>query len=78
MLSRELIQGKLADDTGLVPVLANCHVPDHQADDIRYWIAATNAPLVPLGDAIFCESSGMEVFSDALTGYIKSLSMIEN
>ena len=42
-------QSKLSNMTGLAPVLANCPTPDHQADDARYWIAATSSPLAGLG-----------------------------
>ena len=42
-------QTKLSQLTGLAPVLANCRTPDQQADDTRYWIAATNAPVAGLG-----------------------------
>lgn len=38
-------QTTLSQITGLAPVLANCHTPDQQADDARYWVAATNPPL---------------------------------
>lgn len=43
------IQEKLSQQTGLAPVLANCRTPDQQANDARFWIAATNAPLAGLG-----------------------------
>ena len=42
------IQSSLSQQTGLASVLANCNTPDQQADDARYWIAATNAPLAGL------------------------------
>ena len=41
-------QTTLSQITGLAPVLANCRTPDQQADDARYWVAATNAPLAGL------------------------------
>lgn len=41
-------QSTLSQITGLAPVLANCRTPDQQADDARYWVAATNAPLAGL------------------------------
>ncbi len=41
-------QTTLSQITGLAPVLANCHTPDQQADDARYWVAATNSPLAGL------------------------------
>ncbi|MBQ7159954.1 MAG: hypothetical protein IJS09_11120 [Treponema sp.] len=41
-------QETLSRTTGLAPVLARCRTPDKQADDARYWVAATNAPLPSL------------------------------
>lgn len=72
-LVEDKTQGILADDTGLAPVLANCHVPDHQADDVRYWIAATNEPLVPLGEEIFCEKVARDLLADVIISYIKDI-----
>ena len=52
-LVQELIsvadQTYLSQTTGLAPVLANCPTPDKQADDARFWIAATSTPLAGLG-----------------------------
>lgn len=42
-------QGKLSQMTGLAPVLANCSTADKQADDARFWIAATATPVAGLG-----------------------------
>ena len=66
-------QENLSRETGLAPVLANCYVPDHQADDVRYWIAATNAPSIPFGEAAFCEQASRDLFAESLIAYIKSL-----
>ncbi len=41
-------QEKLSRACGLAPVLSHCKTPDRQADDVRYWLAATNAPLAGL------------------------------
>ena len=38
-------QEKLCAQTGFAPVLAQCKTVDRQADDARYWVAATNPPL---------------------------------
>lgn len=49
-------QTSLSRATGLAPVLSNCPTPDKQADDARYWIAATSTPLAGLGhEAEFSE-----------------------
>lgn len=65
------VQESLSRGCGLAPVQANCHVADHQADDVRYWIAATNAPLAPLGQAAFTDRSTRDTFSKQLGAYIK-------
>lgn len=50
-------QENLSRATGLAPVLAHCRTPDKQADDVRYWIAATNTPNAGLGNEIFFTTS---------------------
>ena len=47
-LASEAGQEELSRATGLAPVFAQCRTPDRQADDVRYWIAATNTPLAGL------------------------------
>lgn len=64
-------QEQIGRSTGLAPVLANCRVADHQADDARYWIAATNAPIVPMGKAIFTDKKTADDFAKVLASYIK-------
>ena len=48
LVSKET-QEKLSQMTGLAPVLANCSTADKQADDARFWIAATATPVAGLG-----------------------------
>lgn len=69
ILSRES-QEILARRTGLAPFHANCPVSDMQSDDIRFWIAATSAPLVPLGNAAFDSDSRKKEFADAIRKWI--------
>lgn len=45
-------QGSLCTKAGLAPVQASCNVPDKQADDVRFWLAASNGPNMPLASAI--------------------------
>ncbi|MCR4953281.1 MAG: hypothetical protein K6A43_04320 [Treponema sp.] len=45
-------QTELSTRTGLSPVQKNCSVADHQADDVRYWIAASDGPVLPIYAAI--------------------------
>lgn len=47
-----VLQTELSTTTGLAPVQKNCQVPDHQSDDVRYWLAASNGPVNPLSCAI--------------------------
>lgn len=47
-LVSESVQEKLSQLTGLAPVHSKCRTPDRQADDARYWIAATNPPVAGL------------------------------
>ena len=44
------LQYELATKTGLAPVQKNCAVPDHQADDVRFWLAASKGPVMPLAN----------------------------
>ncbi len=45
-------QSSLSIATGLSPVQASCAVPDKQADDVRFWLAASNGPVMPLSGAL--------------------------
>ena len=45
-------QYELSAKSGLAPVQKNCPVPDHQADDVRYWIAASVGANCPLYSAV--------------------------
>lgn len=56
-------QGFLSQATGLAPTHASAPTPDVQADDVRYWVAATNLPLPALSDASFSTSSELATFA---------------
>lgn len=71
LLTSDESQKTLSRMTGLAPVNARCPCPDIEADDVRFWIAATNEPLIPLNRAAFTSSSQMEIFSQVLANYIK-------
>ncbi|MBR6153902.1 MAG: hypothetical protein IKQ43_05645 [Treponema sp.] len=66
-------QADLAFRTGLAPVNAQCQTPDIQADDVRFFIAATNAPLTPLNQAAFADQKEMEAFALEITTFIKKM-----
>lgn len=51
------VQEDMSRSTGIAPVLAQCHTPDKQADDARFWIAATNSPLPGLSNEIYLTKS---------------------
>jgi len=48
----ETKQTELCTATGLAPVQKSCSVPDVQADDVRYWLAASAGPIMPLSAAV--------------------------
>ncbi len=45
-------QTALALESGLAPVQKNCRIPDKQADDVRYWLAASDGPQMYLSAAL--------------------------
>ena len=46
-------QENLSRATGMAPVLMQCRTPDKQADEARYWIAATTSPFAGLSNEVF-------------------------
>ncbi len=65
------LQSQLSIKTGLAPVQANCSVPDVQADDVRYWVAASNPPLPAFSDALFTTKQQKALFADALRSCLR-------
>lgn len=65
------LQGTLSSATGLGPVQKNCGVPDVQADDVRYWVAASNKPLPALSDALFVSKQQKNNFAEALRSILR-------
>lgn len=53
----ETNQFELSSSTGLAPVQKNCSVPDVQADDVRYWLAASAGPIMPLSASVPSEKA---------------------
>ena len=45
-------QASLSKNSGLAPVNASCGTPDKQADDVRFWLAASDGPVMPLSGAL--------------------------
>ena len=64
-------QESLSHATGLAPVLARCRTPDKQADDARYWIAATNAPLPGLSRETSLSDEQLRILGAALANLIR-------
>lgn len=60
------LQNMLSVRTGLAPAEASAGVPDRQADDVRYWVAASEAPLPALSDAAFRSQAEVSAFARAL------------
>lgn len=63
-------QEKLSRATGFAPVLSRCRTPDKQADDVRYWIAATNPPNAGLGHEVFLTQEHFRQLGKELAGRI--------
>jgi hypothetical protein len=69
-LTKNDIQEVLARSSGLAPAQANSNVADRQADDVRYWVAATNAPLPALSEAAFTNDARRSACVKALRNLI--------
>lgn len=65
-------QSQLSFATGLAPVQASCSVPDVQADDVRYWVAASDEPLPALADWLFATKAQKNTFAEALRNVLRS------
>lgn len=65
-------QERLAFGTGLAPMLANSKIPDIQSDDLRFWIAATSAPVISMGQAAFDSEQKKEDFANAVREWIRN------
>ena len=72
MLSQNF-QADLAFGSGLAPVDAQCQPPDILSDDVRFFIAATNAPLTPLDQATFSDEKAMESFAQELKTFVRTM-----
>ena len=64
-------QNELSINTGLAPVQANAAVPDVQADDVRYWVAASSSPLPSLSDAAFKSEDERAAFAKELRNILQ-------
>ena len=64
-------QEDLSRATGLAPVFAQCRTPDRQADDVRYWVAATNAPLAGLSREVALSKKQKDELARELAAKIK-------
>ena len=67
------VQSELSNRTGLAPVLANCSTPDLQADDARYWIAATSTPLAGLGHEAELSEDQLQALKNAVIELMNSI-----
>lgn len=70
-LMSDSLQSDLSAKTGLAPVQANCSTPDHQADDVRYWIAASGTPVPAFSDSVFTNKPNRTSFANALRSMLK-------
>ncbi|MCR4580825.1 MAG: hypothetical protein K5681_10820 [Treponema sp.] len=74
--SKEIIKKLSADNqntlstlSGLAPVQKNCAVADHQADDVRFWLAASKGPVMPFAN-VFSSDSERKLAADFLRDLI--------
>ena len=72
-LSQSEWQERLCGISGLAPADASCKVPDVQSDNVRYWIAATNTPLVPLSNSVCSNNTIKAALARAIRAYIREL-----
>ena len=64
-------QQRLSNKTKLAPVQAKCEVPDHQADDVRFWVAASSEPVPVLSNMCFTTKQSLSSFAEALRMVLK-------
>ena len=64
-------QESLSRATGLAPVLNQCRTPDKQADDARYWITATTAPLAGLSQEVSLSKETKKLLAAEIAARIK-------
>ncbi|WP_407427578.1 hypothetical protein [Treponema sp.] len=64
-------QELLSRSTGIAPVLKQSRIPDRQADDARFWIASTSAPLAGLSSEIFLTKEQKEKLCAELVSRIR-------
>lgn len=53
----ETKQLDLCAKTGLAPVNKSCATPDIQSSDVRYWLAASSGPIMPLSASVPSENA---------------------
>lgn len=64
-------QEQLSRATGLAPVLARCRTPDKEADDVRYWVAATSSPLAGFSRELSLAHSQQELLAAELAALVR-------
>lgn len=67
----DILQTKLSSMTGLAPVQKSCGVPDVQADDVRYWVAASNPPSQGLANELFTTRQQKALFAETIRILLK-------
>jgi hypothetical protein len=65
-------QETMSRSTGIAPVLAQCRTPDKQADDARFWIAATTCPLPGLSNEVYLTKSQKTALSAEIASRIRN------
>lgn len=66
------LQESLSRVTGVAPVLAQCRIPDKQAEDARFWIAATTCPLAGLSNEVYLTKKQKTALSAEIASRIRN------
>jgi hypothetical protein len=71
-LASQNVQAELSKETGLAPVNTRAAAADREADDVRYWTAATEPPYPGLDRAAFTTPADRKAFAEKIAAYVNS------
>jgi hypothetical protein len=75
-LAQSAAQATVSADSGLAPANSNATTADKQADDARFWIAASRKPFPDPAAASFSDPSARAAFAVAIRQYLEFNGMI--
>lgn len=64
------LQQEISTKTGLAPVQKNIPAPDVQSDDVRYWLAASSGPMLPLSSSLPSKNA-QRILADEIRNVLK-------